>query len=86
MRTAVGARLDRYLFFIRPSVVMTKAFVLTLIAVAFVALLAVVTPWLVNRDSTLTLLAVPFVWLAFAAGAWRLLRMVLARPLRGTGG
>lgn len=39
---------------------------ITAAAVAFILLLAVVTPWLVNQDSTLTLIAVPFVWLAYA--------------------
>lgn len=42
------------------------AFKITAAAVAFLLLLGVVTPWMVNQDSTLTLIAVPFVWLAFA--------------------
>ncbi|OMS42151.1 hypothetical protein AQ742_07155 [Burkholderia pseudomallei] len=33
----------------------------------FLVLLSIVTPWLVNQDSSITLLAVPFVWLAYAA-------------------
>lgn len=36
-------------------------------AVLFLVLLSIVTPWLVNQDSSITLLAVPFVWLAYAA-------------------
>lgn len=38
---------------------------ITVVAVIFVLLLCGATPWLVNQDSTLTLLAVPFIWLAF---------------------
>ncbi|ABC33940.1 putative gp37 [Burkholderia thailandensis USAMRU Malaysia  len=33
----------------------------------FLVLLSIVTPWLVNQDSSVALLAVPFVWLAYAA-------------------
>lgn len=33
----------------------------------FLVLLSIVTPWLMNQDSSITLLAVPFVWLAYAA-------------------
>lgn len=58
-----------------------KAFILLVLALGLVVLLAWVTPWMVNRDSTLTLLALPFVWLAYLLLAGRVLRGLFRRPL-----
>ncbi len=38
-----------------------------LAAVLFWLLMALVTPWLVNQRSTLTLIATPFAWLAYGS-------------------
>lgn len=58
-----------------------KAFILLVLALLLVLLLAWVTPWMVNRDSTLTLLVLPFVWLAYLLLAGRVLRGLFRRPL-----
>ncbi|MFG7090524.1 hypothetical protein ACGYR1_32675, partial [Burkholderia pseudomallei] len=50
-----------------PEIPIKTASKLIVAAVLFLVLLSIVTPWLVNQDSSITLLAVPFVWLAYAA-------------------
>ncbi|PZX29449.1 hypothetical protein C7416_104454 [Cupriavidus phytorum] len=45
---------------------MKHAFIGLVLAMTFVFLLSVVTPWLINQRSSLTMAAVPFLWLAFA--------------------
>ncbi|WP_235364334.1 prohibitin family protein, partial [Burkholderia pseudomallei] len=50
-----------------PEIPIKTASKLIVAAVLFLVLLSIVTPWLMNQDSSITLLAVPFVWLAYAA-------------------
>ncbi|WP_206731671.1 hypothetical protein [Burkholderia pseudomallei] len=46
----------------------------------FLVLLSIVTPWLMNQDSSITLLAVPFVWLAYAAAFVKFIPLISRRP------
>lgn len=48
---------------------MFKAYVATILALLALLLAGMVTPWLVNTDSLLTLVLVPFIWITFFCAA-----------------
>lgn len=59
---------------------MNKVLAVMAVLVAAVLLLAVGTPWLVNQDSALTIVFLPFMWVLFGYAAKGLLQRVLRKP------